>query len=383
MKVGIVTFWEAFDNYGQALQCWALQQELKRLGHEPFVVRYKLSGRPDKGIKAKLNTAAHCLYAILKQIIKGDYSEVRRQQRNVKTRDFASFRDKNYSLSPHIYYSLDELCSMPPEADAYIVGSDQVWGYKIREKESDVFFLGFGAKETLRIAYAPSFGLQKYPEELEEDLKRKLSHFNSLSVREKAGVHICGKVGYRAEHVLDPTLLLNKEVYESLRIKHGNTARQLFVYSINIKSAKDIRWDEIKEYARDNQLELTATTSSGYVPARELLDGASYEYSKVGEWLDNISRASLVVTTSFHGVAFSIIMHTPFVYVPLTGGHSSGNNRVTELLESLNLTSRIMKDDKPFKDFVSETIDWVSVDNLLNTRREQSLKYLQESLKMK
>lgn len=383
MRIGIVTFWEAFDNYGQALQCWALQQVLTCLGHEPFVVRYKLKGRSGEGLKAKLNSTAHDLYALLKQIVKGEYGEVRKQQRNVLIRDFASFRAQNYSLSPHIYYSLDEICSRPPEADAYIAGSDQIWGYKIKEKDNDVFFLGFGAKETLRIAYAPSFGLQTYPDELKEELKKKLSRFNSLSVREKTGVQICDEVGYKAEHVLDPTLLLQKGDYERLKINHEHTCGQVFVYSINIKSAQDIRWNEIKEYAVKNQLRLIATTSSGYVPARELLDGASYEYSKVEEWLDNISQASLVVTTSFHGVAFSIIMHTPFVYVPLAGGHSSGNNRVTELLESLNLTSRIMTDDKKFKDVVNEAIDWASVDKLLNSRRGQSLKYLRESLKRK
>lgn len=40
MKIGIVTFWQTRDNYGQMLQGLALQYKLKEMGHEPFLVRY-------------------------------------------------------------------------------------------------------------------------------------------------------------------------------------------------------------------------------------------------------------------------------------------------------------------------------------------------------
>ena len=40
MKVGVVTFWYDDSNYGQILQCWALQSILARLGYEPFVIRF-------------------------------------------------------------------------------------------------------------------------------------------------------------------------------------------------------------------------------------------------------------------------------------------------------------------------------------------------------
>ena len=40
MRIGIVTFWQSGDNYGQQLQCWALQRYLKGIGHEPFLIRY-------------------------------------------------------------------------------------------------------------------------------------------------------------------------------------------------------------------------------------------------------------------------------------------------------------------------------------------------------
>ena len=40
MKIGIVTYWNSNDNYGQQLQYFATQTFLKALGHEAFLVRY-------------------------------------------------------------------------------------------------------------------------------------------------------------------------------------------------------------------------------------------------------------------------------------------------------------------------------------------------------
>ena len=42
MKIGIITFWESEDNYGQVLQCFALQQQLIQMGHEPFLIKLSL-----------------------------------------------------------------------------------------------------------------------------------------------------------------------------------------------------------------------------------------------------------------------------------------------------------------------------------------------------
>lgn len=40
MKIGIITFWQTKDNYGQMLQNLALQQYLLSLGHSPYLIRY-------------------------------------------------------------------------------------------------------------------------------------------------------------------------------------------------------------------------------------------------------------------------------------------------------------------------------------------------------
>ena len=42
MKVGIITFHRAW-NYGAVLQCYALQQAIKNLGHDVKVIDYRQS----------------------------------------------------------------------------------------------------------------------------------------------------------------------------------------------------------------------------------------------------------------------------------------------------------------------------------------------------
>lgn len=61
MKIGIITFWESTDNYGQVLQAYALQQVLKSMGHEPFQIRYSL--------KASLSQSFHKT-SLVKKILK-------------------------------------------------------------------------------------------------------------------------------------------------------------------------------------------------------------------------------------------------------------------------------------------------------------------------
>ena len=41
MKIGVMTFWWSQDNYGQILQCYALQKYLRDAGHDAYLIRYK------------------------------------------------------------------------------------------------------------------------------------------------------------------------------------------------------------------------------------------------------------------------------------------------------------------------------------------------------
>ena len=58
------------------------------------------------------------------------------------------------------------------------------------------------------------------------------------------------------------------------------------------------------------------------------------------EFLGLIKYASYVVTTSFHGTAFSLVFGKSFYYIQL---NDNKDNRVISLLDQINASDRVIK----------------------------------------
>lgn len=387
MKIGIITLWQSSDNYGQQLQCWALQQELIKLGHEPYLIRYDIEHKFGKNKPSIMKKILKLLlvYPIVPFIMRkikerkeqklGAYNALRNVERN-----FANFRKDNVIMSNQVYTSLQNLKETPPRADAYIVGSDQVWAFLLDNLENRAMFLDFGEKTTKRIAYAPSFSMPSYPDRLKSLLKNNLERFDFLSVREQAGVKICNELGFQSQTVLDPTLLLEKDSYETISSSES-IGDYIYLYYLNIKDAEEVQWCRLKQFAKKSKLKIIATPASGYIQGRELFENVEYRYATIPQWINLINGARLVVTTSFHGVVFCILHHTPFVYFPLKGKFSRGNNRVLDLLKELGLEDRCISGSVDYHRLDKLIIKWNDVDILLKCNRIKSIEYLKQALK--
>lgn len=100
-------------------------------------------------------------------------------------------------------------------------------------------------------------------------------------------------------------------------------------------------------YARKRDLEVKYVASSG--------QGDDYEhiYPQIGEWLDLIANADMVITNSFHGTVFSILFERPFANIPLNAGFERMNTRNLELLNASGLDKQIYRgslDEIPIRD---------------------------------
>ena len=386
MKIGIITLWQSSDNYGQQLQCWALQQQLLKMGHEPYLVRYDIDHRFGGQKQTLLKKLVK--FALVYPAVKSLQSKVERKReqklldyvalRN-KERHFEAFRNTELRLSNRLYANLKELRDNPPKADAYIVGSDQVWAHLLSNPENAAMYLDFGENNTKRIAYAPSFSMPNYPVKLKSLLKAKLSKFDALSVREQTGVAICQELGYKVDVVVDPTMLLVKDDYLKIT-EWQDCGNYVYLYYLNISNRNEVKWIQLKECADKSNLKIIATPASGYFIGKELFEDVEYKYATIPQWIGLIDGAQLVVTTSFHGVVFCILHHTPFVYFPLKGKYSRGNNRVVDLCDMLHLSNRIWNEETSFETFINSDIDWENVDGILNERRNASIDYLKEAL---
>ena len=120
-KIAVITFFQTEDNYGQLLQCYALQQALRQLGATPYVIRYGFHYKYIHWLRWQTYFTRHGLYSVIKALrsyykkfIKAEYPK----------RGFVSFRKKYIYFSNRQYNSLEELQTRPPHADIYITGSD-------------------------------------------------------------------------------------------------------------------------------------------------------------------------------------------------------------------------------------------------------------------
>ena len=379
MNIGVITFWQTRDNYGQILQCFAMQRVLEKIGHNTYLIQYKHSEtRPSLRTKVEfffvnlLRRNWHNLYLKDVTLPAPTINDVKR--------DFESFKNQYLVKSANTYVSLNELRENPPIADAYFVGSDQVWFKSLLFEENKVFFLNFGDKNIKRIAYAASFSMTEYPAYLLPRLRKQLSRFDSISVRERTALKFCKDAGCEADVVLDPTLLLTKQDYISLLQLSSNPNNELFIYCLNINSKDDIQFDELEVMAYERHLKIVVTPSSGYINSQELFPNVEYQYHTIKSWIEQIMNSNCVVTTSFHGIMFSIIFHIPFIYIPLKGGYSHGNNRVLDFLDELGMEARILTASKSYSSIYKSPIDWSAVDAKLSELRKKSIDFIIQSL---
>lgn len=372
MKIGIMTFWESSDNYGQQLQAWALQQFLRKEGHSPYLIRFK-RWHPtiNSSVKDFLRYQAKKLVVFFIDII---------NMLSGRDRKFDSFRKNNIVSSKEKYNNYSQLCANPPTADAYITGSDQVWNYEMREEELKAFYLQFGTEKTKRLSYAPSIGYTTLSAEVRPLMKEYLSSFDAISVRESKSVELIADLGYDAKHVLDPTLLLKRNDYESLFSPSKRKQKYLFIYSLNYYSQQDLPLESIVNYSKQNDCKVLVTKSRGVIKPTDFYHDVEYDYPTIGRWLSNIDNAEIVVTASFHGIVFAIIFHKRFLFTPLQGWLAQSNIRALSLITQFGLESQVWDGKKGIEEYLNTKIDWNSVDEKLDKNRMTSSSFLRENL---
>ena len=385
MRIGIVTYWSSSDNYGQQLQCFALQKYLIGLGHDAYLIKYM----PTSHIPLWRQIARSVKYRLLVS------SEQKEKDRNTKLisernkllncrRGFKEFRDKYIKSTEIVYRNIKELRNNPPDADIYVCGSDQVWNNSLKDPDTAGWFLDFGKPTAKRVSYAASIGRDIDSCEINR-FTRYLKNFNAISVREQKAYALCHQLGFDKSIIaIDPTLLLNSSAYDSIEIDSNGTdvagKPYVFIYTLNIRTAEEIYWDDFQKIIAKDGLQIRSVSSSGYLPARELLPGVQNEQATIPEWLSLIKHSEYVITTSFHGVVFCLLYHKPFYAVLLNNEYSKGNDRIISLLEFLHLSNLIVSNSESLKQINFENIDWIDVDAMIALLRQKSTHFIDDIL---
>ena len=295
-------------NYGQILQCYAMQEVIRKRGYDPLVVRYR---RPDPkeevfGLSAEDRLRYERDYRV-HVVEDGDSLRVRR---------FMEFIQERISLTEQCY-TVSEVEDVTKDCDLLVCGSDQIWNPLWFD---EVYCLGFGRPEQRRVAYAPSGVLDEARQESVETYRKiaqKVSDFEMVTVREAKSVSILER--YTSKEVteaIDPTMLLTSEEWNRVAGNRVYEGKYVFCYALGrMRAHKPLMRYLMKKYQAEKVLFLT---SGHYEEENELeTEGVFCAVDDAGpaEFLSLIRGAETVCTDSFHGIALSVIYEKQFYIV--------------------------------------------------------------------
>lgn len=323
MRVETLTF-QHTTNYGAALQCYALKHFLSSFSSSVGVLNYycekiELDNQP----VSIRNVAGGRSFARL--LLKGRCEKKRRIA-------FEEFSRTQLDIADDFVSDLAQLDNK--EVELVIVGSDQVWNPILTGNDSQ-FFLDGVSKEISRAAYAVSLGEGVGHPFLKTMLQRCATDFRYLSAREQSAVEFISECTGRSDVklVCDPVFLLDDQQWRSVAIVPRDKEPYLLVYSLGSLSREEIAL--AKEIASANGLKIIALHygSINYPGIKNIRDCGPLEF------LGYMERASIVMTSSFHGLAFSLIFGKEFIpYINQVNKLRRG--RIDNLLGMYNLAAQ-------------------------------------------
>lgn len=353
MKIGILTYHRSY-NYGAIFQAVAIRFVLQQLGHEVFYIDYF----PDY----------HRMVYALPQISK------RFCIRHPRAALYF-YRDKSLKLWRKLKFEQFEkkyiypyCSSIKDNYDLIIYGSDQIWRKQPYINAYNPFYFGKNElKAKKHIAYAAS--TDKIPDKEEDikEFKQLLSYLDRISVRESDLLNSIREMGYYdAKCVLDPTLLLTCHQWDNvIPTKKKDDDNYILLYEL--QNAFD--FDEVNQFAKEMGCTVKVIVGKAFYTK----DKRFHTTCAPQEFIDYFRNAKYVFTSSFHGLAFSIIYHKEFY-----ASFNVNSHRAVSLLKEIGCSNRLLLPKSKLPKEV-DIINYEKVEKQLNVLRNISTVYLQEN----
>jgi len=369
-RIGIVTYYD-LCNYGSVLQAYALSTVINDLGYEAQILDYTNESQSCfKKIKGKtyFNRVITCLKS--PRLLSNTSAVTLKNNKFVADISdnqkilFKKFIDNNLKLSNVNILKDDGYFK------GYVCGSDQIWQISVPGLH-EFYYLRFTIAQK-RIAYAPSFGSLSVPRFNEKRLKKYLSEFLALSVREDSGKEIVEQlIGKKIPQVLDPVLLIEPYFWKKFIKKYDGEKYIAGYFLGDISNYANI----IEEIEKSLNAKVILIDSG----RKQKIDRAVKLVSP-DEFVSFIANSDYVITDSLHGTEFSIVFEKSFTvlernYITIP----EQNTRLKSLLNLVKLQDRYVNMIK--KDINLKKIDYKQIKNILSNERILSIKYLSDALK--
>lgn len=375
MKVGILTFHRA-TNYGTALQAFATQKGIKKLGVDTEIIDY----RPEyieRTLRVRKLSNAKSLKEILSIIVNGVlYPGMAKR----KSENFKQFF-KLMQVSDKVCYDTSEVAKAAQDYDAIVSGSDQLFNRNVTGDDV-TYFLPF--KHRCKLTFASSFGERALSNDRVEEIAPFFSDLDSLSVREKTALSIMSQIknvnpdAKNATSVLDPTFLLSKEEWNEYADKSLKLPKDGYILTYYMIETPLMREITAKLQQKTGLKIVNIKPSKKQVILHQ---GKNLSYAGPAQFLECYKNASYVVTNSFHGTAFAINYGIPFFTSTLPVSMAGEvNSRLSDICELLDVSHRFIDSQQKLdltdvtKPFEKET------GRIIEKLREHSFDYLKDAL---
>ena len=339
-KIYLLTLHRA-SNYGAALQTYATQRTLQKLGADAVILDYRCP-QVEKDHHPFYYLISHAPRSALKRFPAKLWKYI----------IFQHFRRKTLQMTR----SYRELSAFAHAEDVFLAGSDQIWSERFTAHDAN-YLLAFN-QSGIKYSYASSIGYSQINDENREYYRKYLSAFRAISTREMStGQALSTVLGKDVRVDLDPTMLLTRDEWMALSAPVHKAGKYILVYTV----PGPIRlMEQAKKVAQREGLDIL------YLKNQQLIRPGKRRTGSVtpNQFIRLFAEAECVFTNSFHGTVFSILFRKPFcVETESDRGH---NNRSEELLGRFGLQQHVM-----------EKMAEISMQSLAMTHPEETEKLIQ------
>lgn len=327
-NIGLLTFHYPI-NYGALLQTYATVKKLEGLNNNVTIINYYSEdqiGHYD--FYKKPQSIKNLAYYAVKSLFYNSFIR--------KKRKFRKFLNSNCVLSEY-YNNVKDIDFSP--YDIIVTGSDQVFNLSKRDRLP--YFQPFKKNNgQIKASYAPSFGISNFDSETLQLIGRYVKDFDFISCREDNGARLLSElIGKPVKNVLDPVFLLNSEEWSNISSKRLYEEKYIFIYDLN---GKEKLVEIAKKVKEKHGFKIVMVSNDSMAPIRRYYKDVDIIIKDAGieEFISLIKYASILITDSFHGTAFSIIFRKDFYsYIAL----EKASTRIESLLKNFEILNRLVK----------------------------------------
>lgn len=361
MRIGIITF-HAAHNYGSMLQAYALKTFLTCGQNTAEIINYRTENQKD-------------IYAVFTKrkgfrfLLKNMFACTCYKALSSKYNLFENFLVNELGCADEVHLA-SEVNSLA--FDIVVAGSDQIWNINTNDFEWLYFLEGVYAK---KCAYAVSCGPGNVEITDKQRIANNLAKFSDISVRDYSTKYFVEQNSAKiATEVCDPVILLKKQewkkLYQNVNIKKL-PKKYIFFYTLScdkrmIKIVKRIS----KEMGMPIVISQITNQYDMLLDAHRMLDCGPKEF------LYLIDNASIVITSSYHAMLFSLVFNKLFYVIAGTK-----DNRKKDILKKYNIEAQSVDEtidvDLVKKQFYSENIDF---SNVVHDLRDKGIRFIGEKI---